>query len=121
MLRYLAELCWFPQAAIKDYVQWETIDATSVKATLKVNDKSVSGLFSFTSEGDFKSFEANRYYGGKLDSKLEKWHIEALDYNSFNGIRIPNKCKVTWQLANSDFEWLQLEVTDIEFNIKNIY
>ena len=117
MLRFLAETCWFPQSVLNDYIEWEAINETSAKATLTINGKSVSGVFTFTLDGDFKSFEANRYYGGKKESKLEKWFIEATDYKSFNGIRIPNKCKVTWKLADGDFEWLNLEITALEHNI----
>jgi hypothetical protein len=54
MLRYLAEICWFPTAVLNDYMAWEMIDATSAKATLTINGKAVSGLFSFTEEGELK-------------------------------------------------------------------
>ncbi len=78
MIRFLAEMCWFPSAALNDYIFWEVIDATSAKATLTFNDKSVSGVFTFSTEDNLVSFEASRYYGGKNDSKLEKWHVEML-------------------------------------------
>lgn len=116
-LRFLAEICWFPSAALNDYLIWEGVNDTSAKATLTVNGRSVSGIFSFTAQGDFKSFEANRYYGGAIDSTLEKWRIEAIEYKSFDGIRIPSQCKVIWKLDGSDFEWLKLEIIEWYYNI----
>jgi hypothetical protein len=121
MLRYLAELCWFPQGVIKKYVQWETIGTTSAKATLTINNKSVSGIFNFNKNGTVSSFEANRYYGGNDDAQLEKWVIIIEEYKSFNDIKIPNKSRVIWKLKNEDFQWLKLEVTDIEYNVSDIY
>lgn len=116
MVRFLAESCWFPSLAISDSITWETINDTLAKATLTAHGKSVSGVFNFSPDGDLISFEAQRYYGGKNDSKLERWHVNMLSYRTFNGIKIPNKSTVTWKLKEGDFNWLNLEITDIKFN-----
>jgi hypothetical protein len=121
MVRYLAEICWFPSVAINKYISWKSINETSAKATLRYNNQSVSGVFSFNANGDFVSFIADRYYGGKSDSTLHKWYVEALSYKEFKGIRIPNKSKVTWKLPEGDFNWLNVEITDIEFNPSKRY
>lgn len=121
MVRYMAEMVWFPSAALSDYIKWEPIDANAAKATFILNRKMVSGIYTFSDEGNFKSFEADRYYGGKKDSKLEKWKIIASDYKEFNGIRIPNKCSVTWKLKEGDFNWLNLEITAWEYNTTEQY
>ena len=95
MVRYLAEMVWFPSAALCDYVHWEAINANSVKATFTFNGKAVSGIYTFSDEGNFKSFEADRYYGGGKDATLETWSIKAEGYKDFKGFKIPNKCSVT--------------------------
>jgi Family of unknown function (DUF6920) len=116
MLRFLAETCWFPQAALSNYISWKTINDSSAEASFTYNNKTVSGIFKFNKMSDFKSFEGQRYFGGKEDSNLETWYIEAQEYKTFNGIRIPYKNKVTWKLDKKDFHWLTLEVTEIDFN-----
>ena len=116
MQRYLAEMCWFPSAALNKYLIWESIDETSAKAILTLDNESVSGVFTFTSEGEFHSFETKRYYGSGKDAELEIWHIEALEQKLFDGIKIPSKCKVTWRLEEGDFNWLNLEITALEYN-----
>ncbi len=112
----IAEMCWFPSAAINDHLTWESIGETSAKAILTLDNKSVSGVFTFTSEGEFRSFETKRYYGSGKDAELEIWHIEALEQKVFDGIKIPSKCKVTWRLEEGDFNWLNLEITALEYN-----
>lgn len=116
MLRYLGEICWYPSAALNDNIVWQEIGENSAKAIFRENATSVEGVFHFSEEGDLLSFEALRYYGGGKDSKKELWHIEALEYSNFSGYRIPNKCNVTWKLADGDFTWLQLQIQEIYYN-----
>jgi hypothetical protein len=121
MLRFLSEMCWFPSAVLNDYVQWETIDKTSAKATFIYNAQQVSGTFYFTPSGDLSAFEATRYYGGGTAAKLEKWRIEMTSFDLFHGIKIPNKANVIWKLTAGDFHWLSLEITTIDYNTKTMF
>ena len=121
MQRFLGEMCWFPSAAISDYISWEYIGANSAKAIFIYKSQSVSGIFKFNAEGDIISFETDRFYGGESDSKKEKWVIEVIDHKVFESYRIPYKCKVTWRLRESDFNWLSLEVVHIDYNISEPY
>ena len=121
MLRFLAEICWFPPAALNEYITWEGIGTTSAKATISLKEKSVSGIFKFSNTGELISFEAERYYGGGKEAKLEKWHIETIAYKDFNDLKIPYKSRVIWKLNEGDFNWLNLEVTDLEHNTTTVY
>ncbi|MDH3712097.1 MAG: hypothetical protein OER04_19580, partial [Cyclobacteriaceae bacterium] len=69
-----------------------------------------------TPQGQLISFETQRYYGGDKDAQLQTWLIEMLDYKEFQRIIIPYKCRVTWILPDGDFNWLNLEITELEFN-----
>jgi hypothetical protein len=121
MLRFLGEICWFPAAALNHYITWNEIDANSARATFRLNNNEVTGLFTFTKNWKFYSFEAERYYGGGKDAQKEKWLIEAMSYKEFEGITVPNKCKVTWKLPEGDFNWLNLEITELEYNPQQIF
>lgn len=118
MLRYLAEMVWFPSAALNEYIQWKSIDSNSAQASFTLYGETVSGIFNFSDEGNFESFEADRYYGGGKDASLETWSVKAEGHKTFNNIKIPNKCNVTWKLKEGDFNWLNLEIMELEFNIK---
>lgn len=121
MLRFLGEICWFPSAALNQYISWEEVDANSAKATFSLNNTKVTGLFTFAENGELKSYEAERYYGGGEDSKKEKWLVEAVSYKEFEGIKVPDKSKVTWKLSEGDFNWLNLEITELEYNLQQIF
>jgi hypothetical protein len=121
LMRYLAEICWYPTAALDQRIHWSAVGDNAAKATLKFNDMSVSGIFYFTPEGDFEAFESQRFYGGGNKSKLETWHIDALDYETFHGVRIPCRTEVTWKFLEGDFKWLELEIEDIDYNTSELY
>ena len=116
MQRFLSEMCWFPSATLNNYIKWESIDNTSAKAILTIDNKSVSGIFKFNDIGEIIAFETNRYFGGNEDSKLEKWVINMTDHKVFDGYKIPYKCEVNWLLKEGDFNWLNLEITNLKYN-----
>jgi|GEM_PF-3002656 hypothetical protein len=39
MVRYLAEIVWFPSTALSNYIQWEKVDSTTAKATMTYRRK----------------------------------------------------------------------------------
>ena len=121
MLRYLAETCWFPSAALSKYIKWSPVDSNSATATISYHDVTVSGIFQFNEAGDMMSFTADRYYGSGDKARLEKWLVEPIAYKEFDGVRIPSKCKVSWLLKEGDFNWLNLEITGIEYNVPELY
>jgi hypothetical protein len=121
MLRYLAETSWFPAAALSDYIKWEPIDATSAKATMTFDGISVSGIFTFTKNGDMQSFSADRYYGTGKNATLESWLVQSEAWREFHGIRVASKSTLTWKLKTGDFHWATIELTDMDFNNTEIY
>lgn len=114
LVRYLAEMIWFPSAALEPYIHWEVMDENHARANLTVGEQKVSGVFTFNASGEVIDFEALRYYDRQGTASLETWHIDIdpNSYQEFNGIRIPAKSEVSWQLKEGDFQWLKLEIID---------
>ena len=114
MLRFLAEMAWFPHAALSSYLQWEGINDRQAKVTMTYNNLEVSGIYSFDEAGHVTGFEARRY--GDFDGiyRKETWSVSVTGYKTFNNRLIGNASEVTWKLKEGDFKWLVLEVTDIE-------
>jgi hypothetical protein len=118
LLRFLAEMVWFPSGALQPYLTWEQIDLMEARATMSYGGVTASGLFRFNAAGDVTGFESRRYYDRKEGATLETWVIavEENGYREFRGIRVPAKATVTWKLKTGDFTWLKLEITDMAFN-----
>lgn len=121
MLRYLAEMMWFPAVALNDYIKWEEIDKKSAQATMSYRGVTASAIFIFNENDDIDSFSAQRYgeFGGQYS--LETWSGSVKEIKVMDGIRIPTKGEVTWELETGDFTWLEWEITEIEYNNPIIY
>jgi hypothetical protein len=109
-------MTWFPSAALSDYIRWEALGEHTAKATFTIGGSAVSGVFEFSDKGEMLSFQAKRYFGTGEDASLKTWFVKTSGYKDFNGFRIPVACKVVWKLANGDFNWLNLEITQWAYN-----
>ena len=119
--RFLAEISWFPSAALNSYITWAPIDDYSAKATMKYGPTTGSAVFHFTDAGDIRKIEAERYMGGGPNGTKELWQIESDTYGVFNGVRIPISSVATWKLKDGDFTWLKLNITAIDYNTASLY
>ncbi|MBO8168184.1 MAG: hypothetical protein H0Z35_03240 [Thermoanaerobacteraceae bacterium] len=121
LLRYLAEIVWFPTAALSSYIKWEGIDSNSARATMSYKGVTASGVFIFNEMGEVINFVAKRYMESSGQYVMETWSTPMKDYKDLNGIRIPTKGEVIWNLKTGDFSWYQVEITEIEYNKPIVY
>jgi len=113
LVRYLAEVMWFPSAALEPYVTWQAIDDRTARATLRHAGVEVSGSYRFDDAGDVIGFEAKRYRG----HVLEDWIIENDPFaiRLVDGVRIPTRSTVTWRDdAGQRWTWLRLHLLTLE-------
>lgn len=117
--RYLAEIVWFPTAALSPSIIWEPIDSQSVKATMNVQGTEGTGIFHFNSHGEFIKFTAMRFKDAD-DDEPTLWTVHAIKTEERNGIKIPVECEAKWTLNNQEWTWLKLTITDIKYNVPPI-
>ena len=60
-LRYLAEIIWFPTAWLSDNIQWQAIDAHSVKAMFHQKGVMVSAVLHVNEQGQPTHFTTDRF------------------------------------------------------------
>ena len=117
MLRYLAEMAWFPTAFLpSENLQWQAIDDRSARAVFTLGEQSVAATFEFGDSGLIERVEAQRYYDTGDGYELKRWSGIHADYQDVDGVRIPTGAELTWHLDDGDFTWLKLEITDVEFD-----
>ncbi|MFB3162402.1 DUF6544 family protein [Neobacillus sp. 179-J 1A1 HS] len=121
MMRYLAEIMWFPTAALSPYLKWEKIDRNSAKATMELEGLSVSGVFHFNEKGDILQFVGKRYKEVNGKYILSDWGGINKEFKEFDGIRIPSKSAVTWFEEDGEFNWFELEITELQYNKPVLY
>jgi len=116
LVRYLSETIWFPTALLSDYIQWEPVDTDSAKATIRVDGLSASAVFYFKESGELENLVTERYYDEGGQFVLRTWSTPITEYKAINGIRMPSKGYAEWNLDSRDFKYIEIELTDIEYN-----
>lgn len=117
LVRYLAEIAWFPTAWLSDYIHWQAIDAQSAKATISFQDVTTSAILHFNENGQLIHLSAERYWEEGGQYVLKHWSGQFNDYQEINGIRIPTKAEVSWNLESGDFCYFRGDITNIEYNL----
>jgi len=122
MMRYLAEMPWFPSAALSPFIKWEGIDENSAQAVMSYNGISVSGVFTFNKDGDISSFKGKRYREVNGDYQLSDWGGRYSGFKEFDGWRIPRNSSVIWYEKNGEeFNWYEFRISEIQYNKSTIY
>ncbi len=117
--RYLAEIVWIPSAALSSYIKWKKIDENSARATMEYKGIRGSGVFHFDDNGQFTKFVALRYKDVK-DNEPIKWTVRATKTEDIRGVKIPTECEASWNLDGTEWKWLKLRITQIEYNLTTI-
>lgn len=112
LLRWLAEIIWFPSAALRGCVAWEPISDLRARATVRSHGQSASAVFTFDAEGRAVAFDAQRYFGA--DGDLEHWAGRNTEWKTVRGVEIPTRGEVTWHLKTGDFTFFRWQIDDVE-------
>lgn len=121
LCRYLNEMMWFPSSFLSDYIKWETIDSHSVRASITSGGTSASALITFNDEGKMTNFVAERYMSSGDKFVKEIWSTPIEHYKEFSGYFLPKGGKAVWKLKSGDFCYIELNLTEIEFNVAKEY
>jgi hypothetical protein len=116
MMRYFNEIIWFPAAFLKDNITWREIDDFSAEATFTDGGKSISAVLQFDASGRVLNFIAQRYMFSAEGGRLETWSTPIATYGELGGLRLPLTGSAVWNLPEGDFEYIQLEITDVEYD-----
>jgi hypothetical protein len=117
MMRYLNEMMWFPAAFLAPHVSFEAVDQTSARVTLTDVGKHGTATLYFDAEGRLTNLVAPRSYGGGL----ETWSTPITAYGEFGGFDLPVRVKAVWKLPAGDFEYIDVVITDLEYNVTSTY
>ncbi len=121
LLRFLGEMIWFPSAALNPYIAWEAIDETHAKATMSHGGLVASAQFSFDDQHRFVGLRAERYLGGGTDAKLTPWSVSCTEWRTMEGVEVPSKGEVSWQLSSGTFSYYRWEILDVQYNRAGLY
>lgn len=116
LMRFLAELPWYPPAALDPAVTWQPIDDHSARAELADGPISATLVFRFGHDGLIESVRADAR-GRTVGDRIEPtpWGGRFWDYAEFNGWRVPQRGEVAWFLPEGPRPYWRGRLEQIEF------
>lgn len=104
LVTFLSESLLIPSAALQDYIVWEAIDDSHVKATISYYGISAAGVFTFNDQGEMLSFTTEDREASSTDGTSEKvkWSVVCGDYKETNGIKKPTLFQAVWHYNDCD-------------------
>lgn len=113
-LRLLAEMPWYPTSLFDARtVTWSAVDADHARATLRLGDREVSGVFEFGPDGLPLRMTAERFTD---KGELRSWGGVYRDFRSVSGMRVPFEADVTWQLETGPFTYARWIIDSMEYD-----
>lgn len=118
LMRFLAESAWYPTRLLPSQgVHWQGLDEDSARATLTHGDLSVSLIFHFNEQSLIETVTAEQRYRLSLDGEAlyAPWQGRFYHYQQVEGMQLPQRAEVAWQLDQQWFSYWRGEITDWQF------
>lgn len=118
--RFLAEAVWYPTRLLPRYgVEWEGIDATSARATLRDRQRSATLTFHFDDDGFINGVRAEaRYRIANGATAPTPWEGRFWSYERRDGISIPVEGEVSWLLPEGRWPYWRGHITSIGYDFE---
>lgn len=117
LLRYLNEVMWFPAGALLPQISWESIDATSARATMTYGDRTGTARFFFAADGRPTTMVADRY--AREHGAVVPWSTPLAAYGEFGGIRVPTEGEASYTSADGESPYIRLKITDLTYEVRH--
>ncbi len=117
----LNDMCFLAPASLIDpRIQWEPIDALTVKAVFNNEGIKISAKLYFNETGQLINFVSDdRYYSptGKTFENI-RWSTPISNYKNINGFNLPTYGEAIWHFPEEDFCYARFNIREVEYNCK---
>jgi hypothetical protein len=115
----LAEALLVPGYALSEYIQWEAVDDTTARATIRHEGAEACGTFFFNGLGEMVRFETDtRYYmDPELGNVPRPFVAHVGDYRKQDRLTIPGTLRAVWRLESGDYEYWKGTLDAVQYNI----
>lgn len=107
-----------PATLIDPRIQWEEIDAQTVRATFSNAGNTISAVLTFDQTGaltNFTSDDRTRTLDGKAYQHA-RWSTPISGWRAVDGHRLPDG-EARWQLTTGEFTYGRFEILDVAYNV----
>ena len=115
----LNDMCVLAPATLIDpSIDWQVLDARSVRATFENAGNRVSAVLLFDAAGALSSFYSDDRYqtaDGKAYRRY-RWSTPLRDYREFDGVRLAARGVASWRMPEGELEYGRFELESLAYN-----
>lgn len=112
--RYLAEIAWVPQAiAANRDLEWRQLDEHSAEVSTWVAGERIAVRLRFDEAGEIAQTLAERPRM-EAGGQMTRWIGEYSGYREVNGVRLPTRGEVRWELPTGPYVYWRGRITSLE-------
>ena len=111
--RYLAEIAWVPHAILANrQLAWREVDERTIELSTNVQGEHVAVRLIFNDAGEIARTVAER---PRLEAgnAITRWIGEYADYERLEGVLVPTRGEVRWELAEGAFTYWRGTITSL--------
>jgi hypothetical protein len=117
VVRFMSDLAWFPAAMRMPYVTWEPHDAESATMSVTIGGTLAHALLTFDATGALSRFEADRFHRlATREWELATWTMDYGETTTMAGVRVPERARASWLLAEGEFPYIRFDVEDLAYD-----
>jgi len=119
LMRFFAEAAWYPTALLPSQgVNWEAVNDTSAKATMKDGETTLIMLFRFNEKGLIESVRAEAR-GRTVEGKVvpTPWEGRWESYETRNGMLVPVSGEVAWIIPEGPKPYWRGRITKLSYEL----
>ncbi len=119
------DLCVLAPASLVDQaIEWEPVDARSVRAVFRRGSNTARALLSFDASGNLVDFVSDDRLRSSSDGRTftrQRWSTPVGSYRTFGARRVAAKGEGRWHAPapEGEFAYLEFELVDIAYNVRS--
>ncbi len=120
LVTWLAESMMFPNAVLQDFLTWEYVDDTHVKASISWQGITAEGIFTFDENGELKYFRTKDRVATDMggSERIAEWSAAYSEYHLVDGILQPKVIQSIWHHPEGDCVYFNENKAPVSISFK---
>jgi hypothetical protein len=108
-----------PAALIDPSIQWELLDARTVRARFTNGNHTIASELSFNDAGELANFVSDDRYQTSAEGRARpmRWSTPLHEYRAYGPVRVASRGEGRWHEPGSDYTYIEVTIDDVQYNL----
>jgi hypothetical protein len=108
-----------PATLIDPAIEWDAIDARTVRARFTNAGHTIHAELSFNEAGELTNFMSDDRYAVASDGTMRslRWSTPVAAYRQFGPVRLVSRGEGRWHEPDGEYAYIELTIDDVQYNV----